>query len=132
MRDPPWLYEEKVVLVLVRVENNPGIWTARLCRLINGIEETEAGVIYCGLCQCYANPRKRERARRLASAPTLPGFSPPYQLHPPCPFISLRQLQGILRKLRDECLMVLSEELAPIPDSRNHRGWDFATRWWPT
>ncbi len=132
MRTPDWLYEELVIWVLGWVEDNPGIWTAKLCRLINDVPETERGVIHCGLCRCYANPRKRKRAARYAAIPTLPGMDPPYQLHAPCAQMSLRRLQDILRKLRDECLMIRSEQGSVIPDSRNHRGWDYATRWFPT
>ena len=131
-RTPDWIYEQLVMWVLTWVEDNPGIWTARLCRLINDVPETERGVIYCGLCSQYANPRKRARAARYAAIPTLPGMDPPYQLHPPCPTIRLRQLQAILRKLCDECIMITRERGAVIPDSRNHRGWDYATRWYPT
>ncbi|MEA3339467.1 MAG: hypothetical protein U9R15_05820 [Chloroflexota bacterium] len=131
MRTPQWDYDNLTLRVLSYVETYPGLWTARLCRLINDLPENERSVIHCGLCSDYANPRKRKRAAQYAAHPTLPGFSPQYQLHPPCFTISLRQLQGILRKLRDQCLMVLSEEQSRIPDSRNGRGWDLATRWYP-
>lgn len=129
-RTPQWVYDNLTLWVLSLVSDNPGFWTARLCRLINGLPETEQSVIHCGLCSDYANPRKRERAERYAQHPTLPGFEPPYQLHPPCLTISLKQLQNMLHKLRDDCLMVYSER-DRIPDSRNHRGWDVGTRWYP-
>jgi len=131
-RTPAWLYDDLTCWVLCYVERHPGIWTAKLCRLLNGIPETEQGVIYCGLCSQYANPRKRARAEKYATIPTLPGMNPPYQLHPPCSTMRLRQLQAILRKLRDQCHMIISKQDAIIPDSRNHRGWDYATRWYPT
>ncbi len=124
--------EDWLCWVLSWVEDNPGVWTARLCRAINGLPETEASIIHCGLCDGYSNPRKRRRAARLAATPTLPGLDPPLQLHPPCPTISLRRLQYLLRKLRDDCLMIYSEEGATIPDPRNHRGWDLATKWFST
>jgi hypothetical protein len=130
MRTPQWIYDHLTVNVLSRVEDNPGLWTARLCRKINGLPETEASVIHCGLCSDYANPRKRERAKQYAQRPTLPGFEPLYQLHPPCTTIPLKQLQHMLYKLRDDCLMVYSER-DRIPDSRNYRGWDMGTRWYP-
>lgn len=127
-----WTYEELVIWVLSYVESNPGIWTAKLCRLINDLPETEQSVIHCGYCSQYANPRKRERAAKFAAIPTLPGLEPPHQLHGPCLTMPLRRLQGILYKLQDVCLMIVSDRMAVIPDTRNHRGWDFATRWWPT
>ena len=120
MRTPQWVYDNLTCIVLSYVENNPGIWTARPCRSINGLPETESSVIHCGLCADYANPRKRERAAQYAAAkkqlfekaqnpglwavsckmknaagvlgahPALPGLSPQYQLHPPCGAIRLR------------------------------------------
>jgi len=131
MRTPQWIYDNLTCIVLSAVEDNPGAWTAQLCRYLNGLPEDESSVIHCGLCSDYANPRKRERAAQYAALPTLPGLPAPYQLHPPCRVIRLRQLQDILKKLRDQCLMISSEEGSEIPDSRNWRGWDFGTRWYP-
>lgn len=129
---PQWIYDNLTCNVLSYVEDHPGIWTARLCRLISGLPETEESIIHCGLCAEYANPRKRRRAAQCP--PTLPGWPAAiggaYQLHPPCGPIGLRRLQGMLYKLRDDCLMICSER-SRIPDSRNHRGWDIATRWYP-
>jgi hypothetical protein len=62
-------YEDMLLWVLGWVEDYPGCWTARLCRLINGLPETEQSVIYCGLCSEYASPRKRVRAERYAAMP---------------------------------------------------------------
>jgi len=130
MRTPQWIYDNLTMMVLSHVEDNPGLWTARLCRLINGLPETESSIIHCGLCSDYANPRKRALAAQYAACPTLPGLEPQYQLHPPCSTIRLKQLQNMLYKLRDQCLMVLSER-GQIPDTRNARGWDMATKWYP-
>ena len=126
------MYDTKTIQAMNEIMASPGIWTARLCRTLNGLSETEDSIIHCGLCSDYANPRKRERARRLARQPTLPGWTRgrPYQLHPPCSFVGLKQLQGMLYKLRDVALMLHSER-ARIPDSRNYRGWDVGTRWYP-
>ncbi len=128
-RTPQAIYDDLTVTVLSLVETCPGIWTAALCRRMNGVPETEEGVVHCGLCKDYANPRKRERAERYARHPTLPGMTPPYQLHVPCT-VGLRQVRGMLRKLREVCLMVVGRREI-IPDSRNNRGWDLATRWYP-
>lgn len=106
---------------------DPGPWTARLCRYINGLPETQASVIHCGLCAHYANPRKRARAAQLP--PPLPGFSEGgYQLHAPCTKMPFALLKYLLRRLEAQSI-VHSEPGARIPDSRNHRGWDFATVW---
>jgi hypothetical protein len=43
----------------------------------------------------------------------------------------LGRLQKILRRL-EAADLVRSQPGAVIPDDRNYRGWDFATRWWPT
>ncbi|MCP4541209.1 MAG: hypothetical protein GY832_29095 [Chloroflexi bacterium] len=94
--------------------------------------ETEASIIYCGLCVDYANPRKRARAVKWGAWPTLPGFEPPYQLHGICGPTGLTRLRHMLYKLRDQALMIVDEPGAVIPDVRQARGWDFATRWWPT
>jgi hypothetical protein len=127
-----WVYDNFTIVAMNEVFASPGIWTARLCRTLNELPETEESIIHCGLCSDYANPRKRERARRLARQPTLPGWplGRPYQLHEPCRPFNLKRLQGILRKLRDVALMVRSER-DRIPDTRNIRGWDWATRWYP-
>ena len=129
MRLPPDVREDMVCWVLCRVEDEPGIWTARLCRAMNGLPETPQSVAYCGLCADYANPRKRARAARLG--PLLPGFDEgAYQLHSSCSRMQLRFLRSLLTTL-ERATMVVSEPGAVIPDSRNYRGWDFATRWWP-
>jgi hypothetical protein len=122
--------ETELVLVMNAVFAAPGIWTARLCRQLNGLAETAESVIYCGLCRQYANLRKRKRAATLPAQP-LPGFPAAYRLHPPCQRIELRRLQYVLHVLEDETLMIYGQRRARIPDSRNHRGWDYATRWHP-
>jgi hypothetical protein len=127
-RDP--YVETELMQVLNAVFAAPGIWTARLCRQLNGRPETEASVIYCGLCRQYANQRKRKRAAALPTQP-LPGFPASYRLHPPCRRIALRRLQYVLHVLEDETLMIYGQRRARIPDHRNHRGWDYATRWHP-
>ena len=97
---------------------------------MNNLPETEQSVIHCGLCVDYANPNKRKRAANLP-AQTLPGFEQiggAYQLHLPCRMLRLRQLQYILRWLEQHDL-VLGHPLTPIPDTRQPRGWDYATVW---
>lgn len=102
-------------------------WTAMICRYLNDLPESEKSVIYCGLCGDYANQRKRRRAERLPML--LPGFEEgAYQLHAPCSRFRLRRLQGILGTLESKGL-VGGELMSKIPDSRNNRGYDFATRW---
>jgi hypothetical protein len=121
-RDP--YVETELVLVMNAVFAAPGIWTARLCRQLNGLAETAESVIYCGLCRQYANQRKRKRAAALPAQP-LPGFPAAYRLHPPCRQIALRRLQYVLHVLEDETLMIYGQRQARIPDRRNHRGWDY-------
>lgn len=121
--------------VLRHVQQEPGIWTAKLCRQLNGLPETVESVIYCGQCSHYANPRKRERAANFQRNPTLPGMEAPHQLHDPCNTITLKRLQYLLYSLLPDDnmdngrLICLQEQV--IPDSRNWRGWDYATRWYP-
>jgi hypothetical protein len=131
MRTPRDVREHLLAWVLACVEDEPGIWTAALCRSLNGLPETEESVIWCGLCTEYANPRKRRRAAQCP--PILPGFEEiggAYQLHPPCGRIRLRLLRSLLSTL-ERATMVRGEPGSEIPDSRNHRGWDYATRWYP-
>lgn len=133
MRVPPDVREDLVCWVLSWVEAEPGTWTARLCRAMNGLPETPQSVAWCGLCADYANPRKRARAARLG--PLLPGFDEgAYTLHSACGRMQFRLLRSLLRSLLatlERATMITGEQGAVIPDSRNHRGWDFATRWWP-
>lgn len=130
-------HEEYLMMVQAALEDlqaeigldpdDPGPWTARLCRFMNGLPETEESVIYCGVCAHYANPRKRLRASRLP--PTLPGFTEgAYQLHATCtkmPFGTLRQILYALERRQ----IVYGQPMVRIPDTRNNRGWDFATVW---
>ncbi|MBN1180502.1 MAG: hypothetical protein JXD18_14935 [Anaerolineae bacterium] len=126
---PAYIREELLAWALSCVEDEPGIWTAALCRAMNGLPETEESVIWCGLCTEYANPRKRARAAR--KPPLLPGFDEgAHQLHGPCPRMQLRLLRSLLATL-EQATMVRGEQGAVIPDRRNHRGWDYATRWYP-
>ena len=122
--------EELALLIESAIKAEPGIWTSRLCRLLNGVPEDLDGVIYCGLCQQYANPRKRARAERF-DAPTLPGMEPPYQLHAPCLSMPLRKLQYLLRVLWDRWDLVYGVPGSEIPDLRQGRQWDLATRFYP-
>ncbi len=152
MRNP---YTEDLLCVLLSwVETYPGYWTAALCRLLNGLTapwqelppptpdwdqdyhpptvelqaHTYAQVVYCGLCRDYANPRKRQRAAALPAP--LPGFSRgAYQLHPPCAAWRLKTVQAMLYRLA--AATMLHAARAQIPDPRNARGWDYATRWYP-
>ena len=126
-RMPSDVREDLTMMVLSYVADEPGIWTARLCRRINGLPETNRAVAWCGLCRDYANPRKRERARRLGKP--LPGMEATLQIHPPCPTVPFRLLQDLLGLL-EEATMVFGRR-EEIPDPRNARGWDFATRWYP-
>ena len=128
--------EEYMVMVLAALEElaaeatgeqDPGPWTARLCRYINNLPETQTSVIYCGLCAHYANPRKRARAARLP--PTLPGFTEGgYQLHATCRKMPFSMLKHLLYRMEARGI-VRSEPGTRIPDGRNYRGWDFATVW---
>lgn len=111
------------------VLDNPGIWSARLCRLMNGIPETREGVVYCGLCKGYANPRKRARDPTVHGQLLLPGIQGggEYEVRPECERMPFTRLRGLLR--RAEHLELISRrERQVIPDEFNHRGWDFATR----
>ena len=122
--------DDLICWVLSYVEEYQGLWTARLCRLLNDMPETTESVMHCGRCVEYANQRKRDRASKFADIPTLPGLPPPYQLHPPCGRIRFKQLSHILRRL-EYSTMIYGEPRSIIPDSRNWRGWDYATRWYP-
>jgi hypothetical protein len=120
--------EDLLALVEGQITQEPGIWTCKLCRQINGIPEDEGGIIYCGLCSDYANPRKRERAERY-DQPTLPGMDAPYQTHPPCRRVPLRKLRYLLEVLQDTCDLIVGKA-EQIPDSRQARGWDWGTRYY--
>lgn len=123
--------EELLLWVESRIKAEPGIWTARLCRLLNGCElDTEAAIIHCGYCQDYANPRKRNRAE-VHNYPTLPGLEPPHQLHPPCRSMPLRKLRYLLDVLENTADLVYSVPGSEIPDIRQPRGWDYGTRFYP-
>lgn len=124
-------HEELMLWAECQIKAEPGIWTARLCRSLNGLGETEADIIHCGLCADYANPRKRDRAARLAELPTLPGLDAPFQLHPPCKAVPLRKLRYLLDVLEHQCDLVYSVPLSEIPDCRQARGVDYATRYYP-
>ena len=129
-RTPSWVIENWILSLYGLIQDHPGIWTARLCRMVNGLDESEASIIYCVLCSEYANPRKRARAETYARRPTLPAMAPPYQLHRPCTRLRLRQVQHCLRRLETELCMVIGLQADTIPDSRNGRGWDLATTWY--
>jgi hypothetical protein len=113
------------------ISEDPGIWSARLCRLVNGIPETRKGVMHCGLCEDYANPRKRNRDPTRHGQLLLPGVQTggEYQLRPRCKRLGFAQLRGLLRRGADLELFSRWEKQV-IPDDLNHRGWDFATRFY--
>ncbi len=111
--------------VVAAVKAQPGTWTARLCRAMHNLPETEKSIIYCGRCAEYANIGKRKRAERYAQIPTLPGMEPPYQIHPRCDTTGLKWMQYRLRKLTRRV------PGSVIPDCRQARGWDYATRVYP-
>lgn len=122
--------EELLLWAEQRIKAQPGIWTARLCRLLNGLPECEESVIYCGLCEHYANPRKRARAK-AHDLPTLPGMEPPHQIHPTCTTIPFRKLRYLLDVLWSECDLIYGVEGSEIPDLRQGRLYDYATRYYP-
>ena len=118
---------EALSVATTREDGDPGPWTAKLCRYLNGLPETQVSVIHCGLCVDYANPRKRARAARLP--PPLPGFSAGgYQLHRTCSTMPFARLKHLLHQMEARGLLC-SEPGTRIPDERNYRGWDFATVW---
>lgn len=116
-------------VLLCEVEDEPGIWTARLCRSLNGVPETEIGIRFCGRCTDYANMRKRARAVRHAEMPTLPGLAPAYQLHAPCLTLHFKAVMRYLARLAWATMIHGVQE--EIPDPCQPRGWDFGTRWYP-
>jgi len=110
--------------VAAAIGANPGIWTAELCRQKHG----NPPITRCGLCREYANPRKRARAAKLP--PLLPGFSEgAFQLYKPCSKCGLAWLQRTIRRLERE--QSIERKTEKIPDSRQARGWDWATRLYP-
>jgi hypothetical protein len=114
--------------VQAAIEAQPGVWTARLCRQMHGWPETEISILRCGLCQDYANPRKRARAACLPTR-TLPGFEAiggGHQLRPPCSKRGLTWLRKLIYRLRDRDQIQTHRER--IPDCRQPRGWDWGTR----
>ena len=124
MESPRW--------VQAAIQAQPGVWTARLCRQMHGLPETERSILYCGLCQDYANPRKRARAACLPTQ-TLPGFEAiggGFQLRPPCSKRGLTWLRKLIYRLRDRGQIETCRER--IPDCRQPRGWDWGTRIYPS
>lgn len=109
---------------------NPGIWTAKLCRIKHDIPETKQSISFCGLCEQYANPRKRERGRRMALTGLLPGFEQgQYEIHPPCSRKALTWLRHTLKRMvRDEELT--EQRMMEIVDLCQERGYDYATGYW--
>ncbi len=136
----PWLDDYKaIILAAVEelacetgvIEGDPGPWTARICRCLNDLPETPASVAWCGLCPAYMNPLKRARAARLPQP--LPGFEQTggaYQAHAACWKMPFGRLKQLLHSMETSGL-VYAQPLTRIPDSRNYRGWDFATVWRP-
>lgn len=113
------------------IDQNPGVWTAEICRMKHNRPSDNENIAWCGLCSEYANGRKRQRSANLPEV--LPGFEEiggAYKLHPPC---SNRALTW-LRKTTDRWAKVgkiIKEKLQVIPDPRQARGWDFGTRIYP-
>ena len=125
-----WPQPETPEWVARVVQAQPGIWTARLCRAMHNRTESQRDIARCGLCAEYANPRKRERARRLGQP--LPGFEEmggALQLHPPCSRCGLSWLRRQVYRLRAR--NVLETRRDKIPDLRQARGWDIGTRLYP-
>lgn len=110
------------------VVRSPGVWIAALCRKMHGLEGSKETVLYCGRCAEYANPRKRSRAAKYKTMPTLFG-PPPYQLHPPCSEQGLTWLRH--RVYRLEKLKLVARVVSRIPDNRQARGWDWGSRLYP-
>lgn len=111
--------------VLMAIQQTPGLWVSYLCRVMN----CNPSVAVCGLCREYVNPRKRARAKKWQDQLTLPGLSSPYALHPPCSKRALTWLRHTIYALRDQGLVELRRET--IPDDRQPRGWDWASRCYP-
>ena len=109
------------------LKQQPGLWTARICRTKHDIPETRQGISYCGLCLEYANPRKR--ARSAALGPELPGFEGQgaFRLHPPCSRRALTWLRHILTRWANAGIVHKAPK-SVIPDIKQPRGWDYATR----
>lgn len=133
--------EDLLVVVEQVIKGEPGIWTARICRRVNGAKEDKAAVQYCGRCIDYANTRKRARAQKYSQLalpgmegperPTLPGMEAPHQLHDPCTTIPFRKLRYLLEVLVTVTDLVYAVRLSVIPDLCQPRGWDLATRFYP-
>lgn len=119
--------EDYKAIVMSYLAEEPNIWTAKLCRLMNEVPETVEGIRFCGHCIDYANQRKRKRAACMPML--LPGMEEgAYLLHGPCRFMQLRLLQSILRSLENNQI-VFSKPMTVIPDPVGTRGWDYATTW---
>lgn len=121
--------EDWLATVNAAITADEGIWTCRLCRQLNRLPETLESVIYCGQCADYANPRKRARAEAWEVQAQLPGMEHPFAIHEACPGISLRKLRYMLDVLENTCDLVRGYR-ERIPDERQARGWDFATRYY--
>lgn len=127
MRTPPEWVHAQCACIYGIVDTEPGIWTARLCRLLNGVPETKEGIQYCGRCAHYANPRKRAKAENFTRSLVLPGFSV-YELHPACTQWPLRMVRARAYRLLD--LGYVWQWWTVIPDLMQPRGFDLAMRWY--
>ncbi len=111
--------------VIAAVQANPGkFWIAQLCRAMHGLPENFKSITWCGLCQEYANPRKRERSNNLPRQ-TLPGLEETggaFRLHPPCSKRGLTWLRKVVYRLVDRGWVKKIREFRP--DMRQARGYD--------
>ncbi|MFC1975056.1 hypothetical protein ACFLXQ_01500 [Chloroflexota bacterium] len=115
--DEDWLQE------LLR--QHPGAWASLVCRIKHDVPETNQGIAFCGLCQEYANPRKRARSEALGQS--LPGLDGAFKIHPRC---SQKALTWLRHKLYqwEKAGHLERRPMSKIPDIRQARGWDYATR----
>jgi hypothetical protein len=127
MRNP--YREDWLSLILSIIHGEPGLWTARICRLLNSIPETRKGVMHCGRCKQYANPRKQARAKKFAAQPTFEDIEPEWQLHAACKAFNLKQVQAACAELEEATMIYGQRE--QIPDLNGWgRNFDYGTRWY--
>jgi hypothetical protein len=116
---------ETVEWVMTAVQANPGkFWISQLCRAMHGLPENFKSITWCGLCQEYANPRKRERSNNLPrqTLPSLEETGGAFQLHPPCSKRGLTWLRKLVYRLADRGKVKKIREFRP--DICQARGYD--------